>query len=246
MSPPSELRTDLDRLHAALRHWLAFIGVRRLMASVASIVLVGVGGWFLVRGSSPAVESSIPRALPVTPGDGAAAAVVGSATSVGSSTVMVHVAGAVRKPGVYELAAGSRVVDAVRAAGGAVTSADLERINLAQTVVDTEQVYVPRKSYRAPRVTVSPRLRPSRTTVTVSVPSGGTTTGSTIGGSALININSATAAQLDTLPGVGPATSKAIVTYRSRKGPFSKVDDLMNVPGIGPAKFAALRDLVTV
>lgn len=97
---------------------------------------------------------------------------------------------------------------------------------------------------------MAPRLRPSRTTVTVSVP---TVPGvlPIIGApittlAPLINLNSATSDQLDTLPGVGPSTAKAIISYRNRKGPFGKVDDLLNVPGIGPAKVGALRDQVTV
>jgi competence protein ComEA len=144
----------------------------------------------------------------------------------------------------------ARIVDAVKAAGGATSRADLERINLAQTIVDTEQVFVPFRSSRTTKVTVAPRLRPSRTTVPVSVP--------TIPGAMpaigvpnttmtpLINLNSATSDQLDTLPGVGPSTAKAIISYRNRKGPFGKVEDLLNVPGIGPSKVAALRDQVTV
>jgi competence protein ComEA len=165
-------------------------------------------------------------------------------------TVRIHVAGAVARPGVYSVSSSARVVDAVKAAGGATSRADLERINLAQTIVDTEQVFVPFRSSRTTKITVAPRLRPSRTTVPVSVP---VIPGAVpiIGApittmSPLINLNSATSDQLDTLPGVGPSTAKAIISYRNRKGPFTKVDDLLNVPGIGPAKVGALRDQVTV
>lgn len=162
----------------------------------------------------------------------------------------IHVAGAVVRPGVYSVSSSARVVDAVKAAGGATSRADLERINLAQTIVDTEQVFVPFRSSRTTKITVAPRLRPSRTTGPVSVP---VIPGAVpiIGApittmSPLINLNSATSDQLDTLPGVGPSTAKAIISYRNRKGPFTKVDDLLNVPGIGPAKVGALRDQVTV
>lgn len=246
MSSSPGARADFDRLRDTVAHWIAFVGVRRIVASGASVLLVGVGGWLLVRGSAAPIESSIPRASATVPGGATTVLVPVDEFVAQATTVKVHVAGAVRRPGVYELAVGSRVVDAVRAAGGAVAAADLERINLAQTVIDTEQVYVPRRSYRAPRVTVAPRLRPSRTTVHSPLPTTGASPGSSVAGSTLVNVNSATAAQLDALPGVGPATSKAIVAYRTRKGPFAKVDDLMNVPGIGPAKFAAIRDLVSV
>ena len=197
----------------------------------------------LVRGSAPPVEASIPR---VTVGTATGPVSGASSTVPVTLKVTVHVAGAVARPGVYSLFPGARVVDAVTAAGGATSSADLERINLAQLVIDTEQVYIPVRSYRAPRVTVSPRLRPTRTSVPRVPAQGASTVPEQNRGSTKIDINVATAAQLDALPGVGPATSKAIVSYRSRKGPFAKIDDLMNVPGIGPAKFAAMRDLVTV
>jgi competence protein ComEA len=165
-------------------------------------------------------------------------------------TVRIHVAGAVVRPGVYTVSSSARVVDAVKAAGGATSRADLERINLAQTIIDTEQVFVPFRSSRTTKITVAPRLRPSRTTVPVPMPTvpgafpiiGVPSTTIT----PLINLNSATSSQLDTLPGVGPSTAKAIISYRNRKGPFGKVEDLLNVPGIGPSKVAALRDQVTV
>ena len=109
---------------------------------------------------------------------------------------------------------------------------------------------MPFRSSRSTKVTVAPRLRPSRTTVPASVPA---VPGAVpiIGApittlSPLINLNSATSDQLDTLPGVGPSTAKAIISYRTRKGPFGKVEDLLNVPGIGPAKVGAIRDQVTV
>jgi competence protein ComEA len=165
-------------------------------------------------------------------------------------TVRIHVAGAVVRPGVYTVSSSARVVDAVTAAGGATSRADLERINLAQTIVDTEQVFVPFRSSRTTKITVAPRLRPSRTTVPVSVPTiPGATPAMGVPNTSvtpLINLNSATSEQLDTLPGVGPSTAKAIISYRNRKGPFGKVEDLLNVPGIGPSKVAAIRDQVTV
>jgi competence protein ComEA len=131
----------------------------------------------------------------------------------------------------------ARVIDAVTAAGGATKTADLERINLAQTLIDTEQIFVPSRTSSRPRTTVplnipgaaAPDAAPSETS-----------------NDGRININSATAQQLDTLPGVGPTTAKAIVSYRSQKGPFSSVDDLLNVPGIGPAKFAAMKSKIRV
>ena len=224
-------------------YWVSFIGVTRLIIGLLATTIASAGIWLLVRPSAPLVESVVPHASGV-------GIVMPLSTLPTPLTVRIHVAGAVVRPGVYTVSSSARVVDAVTAAGGATSNADLERINLAQKIVDTEQVFVPFRSSRTTKVTVSPRLRPSRTTVPASVPA---VPGAVpiIGApittlSPLINLNSATSDQLDTLPGVGPSTAKAIISYRTRKGPFGKVEDLLNVPGIGPAKVGAIRDQVTV
>ena len=224
-------------------YWVSFIGVTRLIIGLLATTIASAGIWLLVRPSAPLVESVVPHASGV-------GIVMPLSTLPTPLTVRIHVAGAVIRPGVYTVSSSARVVDAVTAAGGATSNADLERINLAQKIVDTEQVFVPFRSSRTTKVTVSPRLRPSRTTVPTSVPA---VPGAVpiIGApittlSPLINLNSATSDQLDTLPGVGPSTAKAIISYRTRKGPFGKVEDLLNVPGIGPAKVGAIRDQVTV
>ena len=141
--------------------------------------------------------------------------------------VRVYVSGAVNKPGVYTLPPHSLVDDAIKAAGGATADADLVRVNLAQEVRDQQHVLVPRKG----EPTTSP------------LPTQGA--GGTEGGRK-ININRATVAELDTLPGIGPATAQRIVDYRTKNGPFKKIDDLKNVIGIGPATFDKLKDLITV
>jgi competence protein ComEA len=224
-----------------ISYWIAFVGIARLFFGVLLSAIAAISMWLLVRPSAPLVESVVPHASGV-------GIVAPLSTLPTPLTVRIHVAGAVVHPGVYSVSSSSRVVDAVTAAGGATSRADLERINLAQTIIDTEQVFVPFRTSRATKVTVAPRLRPSRTTVPVSVPTipGAIPSATTSATTSLINLNSATSAQLDTLPGVGPSTAKAIISYRSRKGPFGKVEDLLNVPGIGPAKVAALRDQVTV
>ena len=225
-----------------LRHWMAFVGVRRLVVGITTGLVLSFSAWLLVRPSAPLVESVVPIASGV-------GTQVSSPSVPTPLTVKVHVAGAVARPGVYELSSSARVVDAVKAAGGASARADLERINLAQTLVDTEQVFIPVRISSAPRVTTSPRLKPTRTTTpaspgaAITAPNASMPTEAT---SNRVNINSATSDQLDALPGVGPATAKAIISYRTRKGPFAKVEDLLNVPGIGPAKVAALREFVVV
>lgn len=236
---------DPAEIIARVRHWIRFIGPRRLLAGAVSLVLVVAGALLVLSPSGVPAEFSLPHATTVPVGASAAAQ-----GAPASGRVTVHVTGAVVRPGVYDLTAGARVVDALRAAGGATRSADLERINLALRVVDTEQVWVPSRTSSAPRATLAPRLRTTHTTVKPTVPGATSVPASSSGGAASsgdrININSATALQLEQLPGVGPATAQAIVDYRRRNGPFAKVDDLDKVPGIGPAKLATMKPKATV
>ena len=225
---------DIEKVLRRLRQWFAFIGPQRILAGGGTAIVLGGLAWFILKPSPVPIDAYVPRVTSVS----------AVASTVSPSIITVHVAGAVKNPGVYRLPSSARVVDAVASAGGALRSADLESINLAQTITDTEQIYIPIKKVSRPRITTAPRLRPQRTTpTTVPVITGGNT-GAQPG--RLINLNTATASELDSLTGVGPSTAKAIISYRTKKGLFSKVEDLLNVPGIGPAKLAALRDQVTV
>jgi competence protein ComEA len=139
--------------------------------------------------------------------------------------LVVHVVGAVRRPGLYRLAHGSRIADALHRAGGATKRADLSLVNLAAPLSDGTQVVVPR---RAPPVTAGS-------------PQAG---GDTAPASGPVHLNTATLEQLDELPGVGPVTAQKIIDYRDQHGAFSSVDDLDAIPGIGPARLEQLRELV--
>ena len=190
---------------------------------IALIALAGVG---LVGGYGVAMRAK-PKAAKI------ALSSPGQATKTGR-LVYVHVGGAVHRPGLYELPDGSRIFDAVQAAGGATDDADLDSLNLASKVKDGDKVLVP--------VRIEPGADP---------PPGGASGAAGVPGAAgapggLINLNSATAEQLDSLPGIGPSTAQKIIAYRTEHGGFRRVDDLMEVPGIGPAKFEELKDLVTV
>jgi competence protein ComEA len=138
--------------------------------------------------------------------------------------LVVHVVGAVRRPGLYRLRDGSRIADAVRRAGGATRRADLSLVNLAAPVSDGTQVIVPR---RAPPVVHG--AWPAEPGEAASGP---------------LHLNTATIDQLDELPGVGPVTAQKIVEYREQHGAFSSVEDLDAIPGIGPARLEQLRELV--
>jgi competence protein ComEA len=136
------------------------------------------------------------------------------------SRVTVHVAGAVRSPGVYRLPARSRVVDAVRRAGGARRRADLAALNLAAKLEDGRQVLVPRRGAAPPGAAAAE-----------GVP---------------LDLNTATAAQLDELDGIGPAMAKTILEYREEHGGFGSIEELAQVPGIGEKRLASLREQVRV
>ncbi len=143
----------------------------------------------------------------------------------------VHVTGAVLAPGVYELPAGSIVLDAITAAGGPLAEADQNALNLARLLRDGEQVLVPRQPTAGTPVEGQALSAPAATPATPSGP---------------LNLNTATAAELETLPGIGPALAQNIVDYRAEHGPFAAIEDVLEVPGIGEGKFEAIRDLVTV
>lgn len=143
----------------------------------------------------------------------------------------VHVAGAVSKPGLYRLPEGSRVADALEKAGGASTDAVLDNVNLAARLTDGQKVMVARAQ--------PPQQQPSAG----AAPAAGKTPAQ---GGTLININSASAVELETLPGIGPSMSKRIIDYREKNGSFNSVEDLDDVEGIGPRKLESLKDLVTI
>jgi competence protein ComEA len=179
-------------------------------AAVAAIAILLVGGAVALHAARGAPGE--PVALP-TPGQASSAPVV-----VGE--VVVDVVGEVTGPGVVRLPTGSRVVDAVAAAGGATSRAELAALNLARVLVDGEQIVVPRRGAPA-----------------AAAPTAGTS------GDGLVDVNTADAATLDALPGIGPVLAQRILDERA-KHPFSTVDELADVPGIGPSLLARLRALV--
>lgn len=192
-------------------------------AVVAVAVVLGTGlGWVLThrRPAAPAVpiERLLPSAASTSTSVPAAAE-----PEPGTTEIHVHAAGAVVRPGVYALPIGARAGDLLDAAGGPAPDADIDQVNLAARLSDGERIYVPRKGESPPP---------------------GATAGSPPAGP--LDLNTATAEQLDALPGVGPSTAAAIVEHRSQHGRFRSVEQLLEVRGIGPAKLASLRSKVKV
>lgn len=219
--------------------WWRWLGWKRLVVGALALPVAAVVVWWFVQLPTPPVENFIPTAttspninseLPSYLASDLLLDGADSQRGVESLRIAVHVVGAVQQPGVYYLAAGSRGDDAVRLAGGATAQADMRRINLAAVLVDGQQLLIPRIGERIPNNSV-PNTVPN-------APRNGMPT--------LIDINQATVADLDRLPGVGPSTAQAIVDHRTRNGPFASVDDLLAIRGIGPAKLAELRALVRV
>lgn len=176
----------------------------------------------------------------------------------GEATVRVHVAGAVNNPGVYTLPAQGRAVDAIAAASGAAADADLDRVNLAGALSDGVQIYVPHRGETAAPTQIQPiggTANAGQGNAANGASQGGaqpqpartlTPAGSAQKGSAPVNINTATAEELQTLPRIGPAMAQRIIAWREAHGGFRSVDELDAVPGIGPSMLENLRPLVTV
>ena len=248
--------TDVSHRHGRLQgpRWVvslrALVVVLAMIAATMGVLWVEAAG---VEGASaqlsgdsagkvvvPAVGEVPVGAVPVgeaPPPTAVTATAVVPASAGGSSpgsNVMVHVVGAVKNPGVFTLVQGSRVFQAIDAAGGALPGAGLSALNLAAPLSDGAQILVPTKeetaSMPAPGVG--------------TVPQSGTVPG--VQGVGLVNLNTATAADFEALPGVGPVLAERIVAWRTDHGSFSSVEGLNAVTGIGPKLLAGLRDLVTV
>ena len=177
----------------------------------------------------PATSPGFP-ASDVPTSSGTPAALITSATQAGE--ILVHVDGAVRKPGLFALPLGARVADGVEAAGGPLRGADLRSLNLAQPLADGEKLEVPKKGEEPLAAAPAPAATP--------VP------GVSSSPTAMVDINTADQTALESLPEVGPVTAAAILEYRDEAGGFSSVDELLEVSGIGPATLEAVRPFVTV
>jgi competence protein ComEA len=229
-APEKHWRERVAEQVAGVRSRFTLLSFGRVATSAGAVLVIAAAALWLLRSPTPAVETALPRAKP---GPSAPSTVSGSSGSSGVavttavvSVIVVQAAGAVVRPGVYRLPPGSRVTDLVAAAGGVVPGVDESVLPLAAKIVDGQRVYVPRPGEPVPVAAVPGAA--------ATAPAGP------------VNLNQATAEQLDALPGVGPSTAAAIIAYRDKHGPYRSVNGLLDVPGIGDGKLAALRDLVTV
>lgn len=200
------------------------------LSLVAVLVAVGlaVTCWWVVRGDPRTVASPVtpdPVAGLATPVASAAPEPAPSVSASAGGSVTVDVAGKVRRPGIVVLGLGARVVDALEAAGGARRGVDLSSVNLARVLVDGEQLLVGLPSVGG--------------VAGAAVPTAGS-------GGPLVNLNTATQTELETLPDVGPVTAEAILAWRSEHGGFTAVEELLEVDGIGDATLATIAPHVTV
>jgi competence protein ComEA len=202
---------------------------KQLYIYVAMALVVTVFGARYVLGGRAAAAPPPGQLLAASPAPASAGAPSGAPST--APPVVVYVCGAVARPGVYSLDQGSRVADALAAAGGASAKAEVSSINLAAKLSDGQQVVVPKKGAAAPAAAPA---------------AGASGAAAGTGPTAIVNLNTATAAELDALQGVGPSTAQKIIDYRTANGGFKSVDELKNVAGIGDAKFAALKPYVTV
>jgi competence protein ComEA len=187
---------------------------RRLAAAAAAaVVLALLAAWYVSRPHTPA-QAAPPPAAAISVSDG----------SGDGGRVVVDVAGAVRRPGVYRLSSSARVEDALRRAGGPTHRADLSQVNRAAKLEDGRQILVPLRASTSAATAGAPAV--PGVAATPSIP---------------VDLNTATLEQLETLDGVGPATAQKIVDYRTAHNGFGSVDELDQVPGIGPKRLAALR-----
>ncbi len=187
---------------------------RLLLAAAGSLALILLLGRFVLGAGTTTTAAPLP--LPPPAGAGV--------TGQPSSRVVVDVVGAVRRPGLYRLAQGSRIADALTRAGGATPKADLAQVNLAAPLADGEQIVVPRRGAGG--------VAAGAGSASSSAPAGP------------VQLSTATIEQLDSLPGVGPVTAQKILDYREHHGAFQSVDELDAVPGIGPKRLEQLRELV--
>lgn len=158
-----------------------------------------------------------------------------------SATIVIHITGEVKKEGVIYLKEGARIIDAIKKAGGETKQADLSQVNLAYELQDGQKIYIPNKNEKITEYIVDNSNENLMNNQNTNKSDSGSN-----GKSITININTATLAELDNLPGIGPSTAQKIIEYREENGKFKKIEDIQNVKGIGEAKYEDIKEKITV
>lgn len=229
MSIPSSPLGDPSAVRMRLREAIDESPKRWRYALIA-VGLIAAALWFFGQSrSEPIAVTELPRATASEPKASVKTDTTTKPPEEGVEGVVVQVVGAVVAQGVYEMSDGDRVNDAIAKAQGLTPDADVAKVNLAAKLVDGQQVFVPKVGEAAPAVVGS-----------------GSAPGSPSATPSVVNINSATVDELDSLPGIGPSLAAAIVSHREKNGPFKSVSGLNDVKGIGDSKFADLEDKVSV
>ncbi|MDQ4095065.1 MAG: helix-hairpin-helix domain-containing protein [Actinomycetota bacterium] len=219
-------------------------GRRREVWLVVGLVVVAVIAAIALRGAAqpriaPPAQGPDVAAATLAPAEGVAGVTpAAGATPAPGSVILVHVAGAVERPGLYELSAGARIADAIDLARGPKPTADLGALNLAEPLVDGQKIDVPRRGDET--VATVPTSTPGSSSIPGPAPAPG------VSPATVIDLNTADQATLETIPDVGPVTAQAIITYRTEIGAFDSVEQLLEVSGIGPATLETMRPYVTV
>ncbi|HEU0020946.1 MAG TPA: helix-hairpin-helix domain-containing protein [Dehalococcoidia bacterium] len=209
--------------------------------ALLSGVLIVAAAWILARGDGNApIQVIEPSSASATepPQIGGGGALMPTPPTPPEPDLRVYINGAVQNPGVYPLQPGDRLVDALAAAGGATANADLTSINLAQRVRDEGYYYLPQEGETPPPIAALP-AQPGP-------PQESNPWGGAQPDNPLIDVNTASADALATLPTIGPVKAQAIVAYRDQNGPFASIEEIIEVSGIGPLNYETIRDLVTV
>ncbi len=230
LTPRERLRLAILYLASITLAWLLGFGWGRHAVSVPQDNQTAASTTEVVDLTQP---SPAPEAVQTTPTE--------PTTPPPAEEVVVHVSGAVKQAGVYRLAAGSRVADAIEQAGGATANADLESLNLAEPLTDGQKVHVPRKGETPPLAAAATMAPPTPRTMQTSPRA---TARASV--QFPIDLNRATAEQLEAIPGVGPVLAQRIIEYRQANGRFNSVDELLEVRGIGPKRLEQLRAYVVV
>lgn len=230
---PETAPTDSPPRQPTVRN---FTRTHLVVVAVVITVAVAFAGWTILRARDHAIGAEVP--ITITSPSAATTSTPPAEPDPSPpqpAQIAVHVVGEVAEPGVVELTDGARVADAIAATGGLTASAIPGRLNLAQRLHDGEQVFIS-DALDPPSEVLSPAAGPPQSSPESAPP----------GSQSQVNLNTATAEQLETLPGVGPATAQAILAWRSTHGEFTTVEELQEVDGIGPKTFARLKPLVTV